>query len=94
MHATELRDAVVAVLDEHLLVELVGAVGADARRGVAGGLHVLEELVEEQAPQRLGRTAVAGEERALHHLGQIDQREDRAVEVREVRRRAPAAHPR
>src|SRR2546422_657456 len=51
-----------------------------ARRRAAGGA----ELVEEEAAQRLRRARVPREERALHDLGQVDEREDRAVEVGEV----------
>ena len=62
VHAAQLGDRVVAVLAEDALVELVGAGGADGRR--PGGLPgLLEELVEEEAAQRLGRAGVAGEER-------------------------------
>ena len=51
---------------------------------VAGDVELADELVEEQAAQALGRARVAGEQRALHDLGQVDQGEDRAVEVGEV----------
>src|SRR5207244_10538783 len=44
------------------------------------------ELVEEEAPQRPGVAGVAREERALDRLGEVDEREDRPVEVREMRR--------
>ena len=44
------------------------------------------ELLEEQAPQRARVARVAGEQRALHRLGQVDEREHRAVEVGDVRR--------
>ena len=48
------------------------------------------ELVEEQPPQRARIARVAGEQRALDRLRQVDQREDRPVEVRDVRRQARA----
>ena len=51
-------------------------------------VEVADELVEEQAPQALRAAAVAGEQRALDDLGQVDQCEHRAVEVGEV----PAQH--
>ena len=86
VHAAELGDGVVAVLEEDLLVQLLGALQAD--RGVHGvvaaDVQVADELVEEQAPQALRTAAVAGEQRTLDHLGQVDQGEDRAVEVGEV----------
>ena len=84
--AAELGHRVVAVLDEHLLVERLGAGDPDGGvdRVVAGDVEVADELVEEQPPQALGRAAVAGEQRALDDLGQVDEGEDRAVEVREV----------
>ena len=87
MDAAELRDGVVAVLEEDALVELLGAAQADGGvdGGVAGEVEVADELVEEQAAQALVAARVPGEERALHDLGQVDEREDRPVEVREVR---------
>ena len=86
MHAAELGDRVVAVLEEHPVVELLGPPEADGGvdGGVAADVEVADELVEEQAPQALGAAGVAGEERALHDLGQVDQGEHRTVEVREV----------
>ena len=86
MHAAELGDRVVAVLEEHPVVELLGPAQADGGVDgvVAGDVEVADELVEEQPAQALGRAGVAGEERALHHLGQVDQGEHRPVEVGEV----------
>ena len=46
--------------------------------------HVLRELVQEQSPQRLLRPGVPGEQRALHDLRQVREREHRPVEVREM----------
>ena len=51
---------------------------------VAAYVEVAHELVEEQPAQALGRAGIAGEEGALDHLGQVDERKHRAVEVREV----------
>ena len=48
------------------------------------------ELVEEQPPQRSLVARVAREQRALDRLGQVDEREDGLVEVREVRLEAGA----
>src|SRR5207237_3805243 len=56
--------------------------GVDRR--VAGGVELAHELVEEQAPQALGRAGVAGEQGALDHFGQVDQGEHGLVEVGEV----------
>ena len=88
VHAAELGDGVVAVLEEHPVVELLGAPQADGGvdGAVAGDVELVDELVEEEPAQALGRARVAGEQRALHHLGQVDEREDGAVEVREVGR--------
>ena len=87
MHAAELRDGVVAVLEEHAFVELFGAPQADGRvdREIAGEIEIADELVEEQPAQALVGTRVPREQRALHDLRQIDEREDRTVEVREIR---------
>src|SRR5690606_40226211 len=41
-------------------------------------------LVEEQPPQRARVARVAREQRALHRLRQVDEREDRLVDAREV----------
>src|SRR5690606_10265139 len=43
-----------------------------------------DELVEEEATQALRGAGVAGEQRPLHHLGEVDEGEDRSVEVGEV----------
>ena len=90
VHAAELGDGVVAVLDEHLLVEVLGALHADGGvdRVVARHVEVADELVEEQPAQALRAAAVAGEQRPLDHLGQVDQGEHGPVEVGEV----PAQH--
>ena len=86
VHAAQLRDRVVAVLDEDLLVELLGALRADRRvdRRVTRHVEVADELVEEEPAQALGRSRVAGEECTLDHFGQVDQGEDRLVEVGDV----------
>ena len=48
------------------------------------GVDVVGELVEEQPPQALVGPGVAGEERPLHHLRQVDEGEDGPVDVGEV----------
>ena len=80
----QLRDRVVPVLDEDALEEPLRPGRADApcgRRPLHGRVG---ELVEEQPAERLGRARVAREQRALHDLGKVDEREDRGVDVREV----------
>jgi hypothetical protein len=84
VRAPELGDGVVAVADEDALVELPGALALLAverltRRGVGG------ELVQVQPPQRALVAGVAREQCALDRLRQVDEREDRPVEVREMR---------
>src|SRR5262249_9086014 len=88
-HAAELGNRIVAVLHENALEELLGTPGAGT--GVSGvARRSLEtaraqELVKEEPAQRLGRPRAAREQRAFHDLGKVDQREHRAVEIREVR---------
>ena len=55
VHPTQLGDGVVAVLEEHLLVQLLGSLQTDGRidRLVAADVEVADELVEEQTPQLL-----------------------------------------
>src|SRR3546814_11321052 len=53
-------------------------------RGVTGDVEIADELVEEQPAQALGAAGVPGEQRPLHHLWEVHEREHRAVEVREV----------
>ncbi len=86
VHPAELCDRVVAVVEEDTLVELFGTVEADrcVDRVVAADVEIADELVEEQAPERLVTAAVAGEERPLDHLWQVDESEHRTVEVGEV----------
>ncbi len=87
VHPAELGHGVVAVLQEHLVVELlrpgprpmVVSSGPSER-----GVDLVGELVEEQPPQALVGPGVAGEQRPLHHLGQVDQGEDGPVDVGEV----------
>src|SRR5436309_6669524 len=88
MRTPELCHGIVPVADEDALVELgrtlaLGAVPALTRLRQAGG-----ELVQEQAPQRSGVPGVAGKQRSLHRLREVDQRKDRLVEVGEVRPQA------
>ncbi len=86
MDPTELGDRIVAVLEEHPVVELLGP--GQAHGGVhpvvAADVEIADELVEEEAPQALAGAGVAGEEGALHHLGQVDEGEHRPVEIGEV----------
>src|SRR5206468_7468672 len=90
--AAELRDGIVAVLEEDALVELLGALRPSVAEldvvAVPSSLLPLfrrQELVEEEPAQRLRRARVACEERALHDLRQVDEREDGTVEGGEVR---------
>jgi hypothetical protein len=89
VRAAELGHGVVAVAEEDALVELRGAaaLGAFPHVPLRGGLR---ELVEEQAPQRALVARVAREEGALDRLREVDQREDRTIEVRDVGREAGA----
>ena len=94
MNAAELRDRVVSVVVEHLLVQPFGAGRADGRRGRRGRVRdLIGELVEEQPPQGLGRSRVAREQRAFDRFRKIDQREDRAVDVGEIRRERGGLQP-
>src|SRR5262245_26319146 len=74
---------------KNALEELLGATGAGGRVSgvVSRGVETAraQELVEEEPTQGLGRARVAREQRALHDLGEIDEREHRAVQVGEVR---------
>jgi hypothetical protein len=85
MDAAELRDGVVAVLDEHAVVETLGSLHARGGQ-VAALIHVLGELVQEEPSQGLRGPRVAREERSLHDLRQVHEGEHRALEVREVAR--------
>ena len=63
MDAAELGHRVVAVLEEHPVVELLGPGQADGGVDavVAADVEVADELVQEEPPQALGRAGVAGE---------------------------------
>ncbi len=86
VHAAQLGDRVVAVLEEDPVVELLGPTqpdgGVDGQ--VAADVEIADELVQEQPAQALGRAGVAGEQRSLHHLREVHQREDGPVHAREV----------
>ena len=86
VHTTELSHRIVAVFEEHLLIELFGPrqTGGGVDRLVAADVEIAHELVEEQPPQTLRAAAVPGEQRALHHLGEVHQCKNGTVEVREV----------
>ena len=87
VRAAELRDRVVAVAEEDRLVQLRGALALGALP--RGQLRQRDrELVEEEAAQCPGVARVAGEERALDRLRQVDEPEHGPVEVGEVRREA------
>src|SRR5438067_10104515 len=75
-----------AAAQDDVLVEPARALALGAVEGASdAALEVAGELVEEEPPQRSGVARVAGEERALDRLRQVDEREDRPVEVREMR---------
>jgi hypothetical protein len=86
VHTPELGHRVVAVLQEHPVVQLLGALQADGSvdRSIPGDVEVAHELVEEQPAQALGRTGVPGEQGPLHDLRQVDQGKRGPVEVGEV----------
>jgi len=88
--AAKLGDGVVAVAEEDRLVQPRGAlalVGLD-RVDAAPPAQGVGELVEEHPPQRPRIPRVAGEQRALDRLRQVDEAEHRLVQVREVGRQA------
>jgi hypothetical protein len=88
---TELSDGIVSELSEDPVVESPGFLQADNRVGLAevvgdgpdAQIGLGDELVEEETPDGLGRSAVSGEERPLHDLGEIDDPEHRAVDIGE-----------
>ena len=94
VRAAQLRDRVVAVLVEDLGEELLGSSRRrrsrprpGLARPVASVLRLPDlvgELVQEEPSQRFRRSRVSREERALDGLGQVGQREDVPVEIREV----------
>jgi hypothetical protein len=84
VRAADLGDRVVAVPHEDALVEPGGPLALLALEGAASLGDVGGELVEVEAAQTPGVAGVAGEERALDRLREIDQREDGTVEVGEV----------
>jgi hypothetical protein len=83
--AADLGDRIVAVAEEDALVQLRRplALGAVERAGALG--HVGGELLEEEPAHGARVAGVAGEERALDRLREVDEGEDGAVEVGEVR---------
>jgi hypothetical protein len=85
VRAAELRDRVVAVAKEHVLVEPARPLAFRAvERSGDAGINVGGELVEEEAPQGSGVARVAREQGALDGLRQVHEAEHRQVEVREV----------
>src|SRR5437764_1327404 len=66
------------------------ALGALDRRHLCAPRLRICELVQEEAAQRSGIARVAREERALDRLRQVDEPEDRPVEIGEVRSEALA----
>ena len=90
VHSPELRNAVIAVLEEHSVVQFLGPSHTNRRIDglVATDVEVIHELLEEQSTQALRRARVPSEQCSFHDFGQVDQRENRLIEVREV----PAQH--
>ena len=79
MHPAQLGDRVVAVFHEHFFIELLGSLQADCgiNGDVARDVQIAHELVQKQPAKAFVRARIAGEERALHHLGQVHQGEHR-----------------
>ena len=86
MDAAQLGHAVVAVLEEDSVVELLGPTEPDGRVDglVAADVEFPHELLEKEATEAEPRPGVAGEQRSLHDLGQVDEGEHGLVEVGEV----------
>lgn len=78
-------------MDQYVLVERLGLLHRHQLLGavLAGRAHNrrearlghLDELVEQDAALALVGAAVAREQRALHHLGQVTQPKDRRVQI-------------
>jgi hypothetical protein len=81
VHAAELRNGIVAVFREHLGVQPFRAGDADLALDHGCAAEFAEKFVEKQSSQRLCRTRVSREERAFDRVGQVGQREDRAVQI-------------
>ncbi len=83
VHAGELRHRIVAICRDHSAEEIGGLGGADLGNG--GGIVArLVELVEEDALEGLGGTAVAGKKGGTGGFGQIHQHRHRPVDRGEV----------
>jgi hypothetical protein len=80
----DLGDRVVAIAQEDPLVEPRRPLPLGPVEGAPGVGDVGGELLEEEAADGSRVARVAGEERALDGLRQVDQGEDRPVEVGEV----------
>jgi len=91
----ELGYRVVAVAHEDPLVELLCAahgnhvvvLGRLPRERVKPGIRLVDELIEQHAPQAFLGPGIPREERAFDDLRQITQGKHRPVEVREVARK-------
>ena len=82
--ARELRNGVIAVGREHPAEE-VGGAGSARLRGHRSRLLAGEEFVEQQTTQALRAPAVASEQRRRRDLREVDETEDRAVKIGDVR---------
>ena len=93
VHAAELRHRVVAVLVRARARRAARLGACRPRRGAeAPGRCSVPGRNSSRNSRRsdFARARVAGEQRALHDLGQVDEREHGPVEVREVRRQRRA----
>jgi len=74
VNGTKLGYGVVAVLEEHFVVEALRLVEPNRgiHRTIAGHIQVLHELIKEEPSERLRAPAVAGEQCTLHNLGKVD----------------------
>ena len=90
MRTSELRDRVVAVAEEDAVVQLGRSASLAGLYLVGSPRQIVRELIQEQSAQRSWVARVAREQRSLHGLRQVDQREYRPIEVREVRAQALA----
>ena len=83
--AADLGDRVVAVADEHSLVEFRGALPLGAVEGPPTRRHLGRELLQIEPPHGPGIPRIAGKKRPLDGLRQVDQSEHGPVEIGEVR---------
>ena len=86
MDSAKLRDRIVSVFDENLLVQVfcTGHPDGCVKGLITADVEFPDEFIEEQSAEALGAAAVAGKKCTLDNFGEIDESENWRIQVGEI----------